>query len=77
MIEPGDRNFYRPALLWGLAAGVATFLTEYLGNDAALESALMWAGVGAITAGLLFARLLTAGDRPRRRPRAYRGDRQS
>jgi hypothetical protein len=70
-MERRDRNFYRPALLWGVAAGVVTFLGEYVTNDAPIVRPLTWAAVGAVTAGLLFARLLTAREGAQRHPGEY------
>ncbi len=70
-MEQRGRNFDRPALLWGAVAGVATFLGGYVSNDASFGDALTWAAVGTLTAGLLFARLLSMTDGTRRRPRDY------
>ena len=70
-MEQRGRSFYRPAVLWGAAAGIATFLGEFVSNDASIGDALVWAAVGALTAGLLFARILSMTDGSQRRPRHY------
>ncbi|MDQ3952768.1 MAG: hypothetical protein M3279_07385 [Actinomycetota bacterium] len=70
-MEQGDRNFYRPAILWGGAAGVGAFIAEYVANDGTLGRALVWAALAAILVGLFFARLLGMRDGRQTRPRHY------
>jgi hypothetical protein len=70
-VEPGDRNFYRPAILWGAAAAVAAFLGEYVANEGSVGRALLLAAVAALLVGLFFARLLTMKEGRQRRPRYY------
>lgn len=70
-MERGDRNFYRPAILWGAAAGVGTFLTEYVANAGTLGRALLWGILGGVTAGLFFSRLLGMRDGRQTPPRHY------
>ncbi len=70
-MEPGDRHFYRPAILWGTAAGVTAFIAEYVANDGTLGRALLWAALAAILVGLFFVRLLGMSDGRQTRPRHY------
>lgn len=71
-MEQGDRNFYRPAILWGAAAAIVAFLGEYVANDGSLGRALLLAIVGAVLAGVFFAMLLSMKQGQQRRPRYYK-----
>ncbi|MDQ3914812.1 MAG: hypothetical protein M3323_05690 [Actinomycetota bacterium] len=70
-MEPGDGSFYRPAVLWGVAAGIGAFLAEYVANDGSAGRALLWAALGAVTVGLFFGRLLGMKEGRQRRPQYY------
>lgn len=72
-MEPGDRNFYRPAILWGVVAAIAAFLGEYVANDGSLGRALLLAVIAAVLVGLFFARTLSMNEGRQRRPRHYEG----
>lgn len=70
-MESGDWDFYRPAILWGAAAGIIALITEYAANESTLGRALLWAALAAVLVGLFFARLLAMRDGRQTRPRHY------